>query len=161
MSFNLSVDDESLTAVLKKHIALLGRDELAQSVDQEVLRSDGTRGIVDLMFSRAIALPIKRREHLVVELKRPSVKIGRAEVTQIEEYAFAVQSDERFSKTDTKWAFWILSNELDGYATQRAQQQHLPPGVLHDGDGIRIWAKTWGEIVEECDQRLKFVREKP
>ncbi|HEX6681095.1 MAG TPA: ATP-binding protein [Gaiellaceae bacterium] len=156
--YTLSVDDESLTSVLKKHIAMLGRDDLAADVDEEVLRADGSRGVVDLMFSQAIRLPLKHREHLVVELKRPSTKVGKTEIVQIEEYAFAVQADERFSKTDTTWTFWIVSNEFDSYAERRAQQQHLPSGVIHDGDGIRIWAKTWAEVIEDCNQRLKFVQ---
>jgi hypothetical protein len=157
--YTLSVDDESLASVLRKHIAALGRDDLAPDVTGEVLRANGTRGIVDLMFSQAIQLPLKMRDHLVVELKRPSVRIGNAEVSQIEEYAFAVQADERFSKTDTRWTFWLVSNELDDYAERRARQLHLPEGLIHDGDGIRIWVKTWAEILEDCSQRLKFVQD--
>jgi hypothetical protein len=157
--YTLSVDDESLTSVLHKHIKELGRDELAPDVTEEVLRADGSRGIVDLMFSQVIPQPLKRREHLVVELKRPSVKIGNTEISQIESYAFAVAADERFSKTDTTWSFWLVSNELHEYAEQRARQLHMPPGLIYDGDGIQIWVKTWAELIEDCHQRLKFVQE--
>jgi len=36
-------------------------------------------------------------ENIVVELKRPNVRLGSKEVLQIEEYALAVMRDERFS----------------------------------------------------------------
>jgi hypothetical protein len=157
--YTLSVDDESLTSVLRKHIRELGRDELAPDVTGEVLLADGRRGIVDLMSSQVIPQPLKRREHLVVELKRPTVKIGKTEIGQIEGYAFAVAADERFSKTDTTWNFWLVGNELDDHAARRARQLNQPPGLIHDGDGIRIWVKTWAELIEDCEQRLKFVQE--
>jgi hypothetical protein len=72
--FNLTVDDQSLTEVLRKHRKLIGDDVI---IDTPVKRIDGKTGIVDLMMSRSV--PQSRsneREHLVVELKRPSVKVG-------------------------------------------------------------------------------------
>jgi hypothetical protein len=67
--YNLSVDDQSLTEVLKKHVAARNREV---EIDEPVVRADGSRGIVDLMFSRNIQLAgSEHREHLVVELKRP------------------------------------------------------------------------------------------
>ena len=66
--YNLSVDDQSLTKVLKKHAETL---KLDVNFDKPVLKSDGKRGILDLMLSRKIQLVGTRvQEHLVVELKR-------------------------------------------------------------------------------------------
>ena len=42
--FNLTVDDQSLTEVLRKHLHLLGR---GLGDGEPVLREDGTMGIVD------------------------------------------------------------------------------------------------------------------
>lgn len=53
--YHLAVSDKSLKNVLKKHLHLLGRSEVAEEVDEEVLRADGSRGIVDLMLSRTLA----------------------------------------------------------------------------------------------------------
>lgn len=52
-----------------------------------------------------------------------------------------------------------MANEFDDYAERRARQLHLPPGLIHDGDGVRIWVKTWAEVLEDCQQRLKFVQD--
>jgi hypothetical protein len=88
--YHLSVDDESLTEVLKKHLELQSREV---EIDVPVLRQDGKRGIVDLMLSKNVAkLGDEEREHLVVELKRPDVAIDADVATQIEKYAFAVAS---------------------------------------------------------------------
>lgn len=65
-SFSLSVDDQSLTEVLKKHSSML-EDDI--TINEPVKLLDGSRGIVDLMLSRSI--PRNRSnelEHLIVEL---------------------------------------------------------------------------------------------
>ena len=72
--FNLTVDDQSLTAVLRKHRKLIGEQTV---IDQPVKQIDGKVGIVDLMLSRSVPQNhADEREHLIVELKRPSVKVG-------------------------------------------------------------------------------------
>ncbi len=89
--FALSASDQSLNDVLAAHLHLLG-----QRCDDEttVRREDGSRGIVDLMLSRRIPLPqAEKREHLVIELKRPSVHIDRDILMQAQSYADAVADD--------------------------------------------------------------------
>jgi len=155
--YALAANDEALTAVLVKHVKLLGREELAPD-DAEVLREDDSRGIVDMMLAKTIKSSVQRHDHLVVELKRPSVKVGADELTQIQRYATAVARDERFNKTNTGWNFWIVSNELDEHAEVMANQADRPAGVVFQGTGIRVWAKTWAQMLDDCDQRLKFVK---
>ncbi|MEP3296769.1 MAG: ATP-binding protein [Pseudoruegeria sp.] len=157
--FNLTVDDQSLTEVLKKHRKLIGKETV---IDQPVKRIDGKTGIVDLMLSRSV--PRNRsdeREHLVVELKRPSVKIGSDEITQIEKYAYTVASDERFLHLDTRWSFWVISNDLDNFATMRTRQSGRPRGQIYQSeDGkVEIWVKSWAEVIEESKARMRFVQE--
>lgn len=87
--FSLSVDDKSLTEVLRKYLALKG---IETEVDTPVKRIDGRKGIVDLMLTRSI--PCSREnelEHLVIELKRPTVDIGAKELEQIESYALLLR----------------------------------------------------------------------
>jgi hypothetical protein len=157
--FNLTVDDQSLTEVLRKHRKLIGEDTV---IDQPVKRIDGKVGIVDLMVSRSVPQNhADEREHLVVELKRPSVKIGADEITQVQKYAFTVSDDERFRHLKTRWSFWVLSNDLDAYARVQTRQKGKARGqVFQSEDGsIEVWVKTWAEVISECKSRLKFVQE--
>lgn len=158
--FFLTVDDQSLTEVLKKHLA---RTNNPIAVDEPVKRIDGSIGIVDLMLTRNV--PCHREnelEHLIVELKRPTVKIGANELTQIESYAFAVAEDERFRSIDTRWTFWIISNDMDDHAHRKTRQANLPIGMVHQSDDrrITIWAKTWSEVLQTNRQRLKLFQQK-
>ncbi len=158
-AYALTASDRSLGTVLKKHIALLGRKDLAK--DPTVTDEDGNRLIVDLMLARSIEQARDRREHLVVELKRPSVKVGPDELTQIQKYAFAVVRDERFTGTDVFWDFVIVSNELTEYAKQSSSQANREPGLFWEADNraARVWVWSWGQVIEQARHRLKFVQQ--
>lgn len=157
--YALTASDKSLSTVLKKHVDLLGRKNLAE--DTQVTDEDGNRLIVDLMLARSMEQVRDRREHLIVELKRPSVKIGPDELTQIQKYAFAVVGDERFTATDVFWDFVIVSNELTEYAKQSSSQANREPGLFWEADNraARIWVWSWGQVIEQARHRLKFVQQ--
>jgi hypothetical protein len=156
--YHLLADDESLTNVLRRHLRYLGRDELAA---EHVTDEHGRTRIVDLMLGKSLEHAANRREHLVVELKRPSVNVGHKEVAQIRDYAQAVADDAQFDKTTTQWDFWVVSTDMDDAIRRQANQRNREPGLLDDYDDInlRIWAKTWGQIIQETTHRLKFVRQ--
>jgi len=158
--YHLSVDDQSLTEVLKKHIAVRNREV---EIDEPVKRADGSRGIVDLMFSRNIQLAgSENREHLVVELKRPDVKIDSDTAAQIESSAFAVADDERFRAVPAKWVFWAVSSDIDQIVARKVSQKDRARGILFQDEEqrITIWVKTWSQIVNDCRSRLRFFAEK-
>ncbi len=157
--FALAVDDQSLDQVLTKHLESGGHTNV--ELLSPVMRTTGKRGIIDLMFSKRI--PGNRdeeREHLVVELKAPRVKVGTKELNQIKSYARAVARDERFRAVTARWDFWLLANECDEDAAAEANQSGRPRGLLFESDDpfIRIWLKTWGQIIDENKARLRFVQ---
>ncbi len=156
--YHLTADDQNLTNVLRKHLKLIGEEVV---VDDPVVRADGKDGIVDLMLSRCILRPgVSDREHLIVELKRPSVNIGREEANQIESYADAVAADERFSSTNTRWVFWIIAKDIAAEVKRRAEQDNRPPGILYQHKNVTVWVKTWAQILEDARGRMRFFQEK-
>lgn len=155
--FHLSVDDMSLTEVLRKHKTLLGEDIV---IDAPVKHVSQTRGIVDLMLSRQI-----RRHrandltHLVVELKAPSVKIGRDEISQVMGYAASVTEDERFRSVDTKWVFWLVSDDIDAMA-KFAIGENTATGLIHKTSNVAIYVKSWAQVLDDNRARLQFFQER-
>jgi len=153
--YNLSVDDKSLTEVLRKHRKLLGDDTV---IDEPVKHISQERGIVDLMLSRAIRRhKADELTHLVVELKAPKVKIDTDEVTQIEGYAISVMADERFKNVKTTWVFWVISDDYGPYAEHRMNKTN---GNIHSKDNSSIWVKTWAQVLDENRARLQFFQER-
>jgi len=154
--FSLTVNDQSLSEVLRIHLQKKGIDI---HLDKPVKRIDGSVGIVDLMLTRSIGKNHSdEREHLIVELKAPKVNIGEDEISQIKSYAFATIADERFKRLKTKWNFWVISNDLKPFAEMELKQDKSGRGVIYDTENLTIFVKTWGELIQECKHRLGFVR---
>lgn len=153
--FNLSVDDQSLTQVLVEHKKMLDPNVV---IDAPVKHISQTRGIVDLMLSKATKQHrANQLTHLVVELKAPKVPIAAAEVTQIESYAFSVMNDARFKQVGTTWVFWVISDELASYTEHRVQDA---AGLIHTKANLSIYAKTWAQVLDENRARLKFFQDR-
>ena len=159
-NFHLTSNEDTLDEVLAKYLGVLGL-----RVDEEILapveREHGKGGRIDLMLARTVPQPrAEEREHLVVELKRPSKKIDGSVISQIKSYAIAVAQDERFRDTKTRWVFWAISNEMTDEARRDARQRGRPEGIIYDDPelNVTVWAKTWGQIIAECKGRLAFFK---
>lgn len=160
-AFSLSVDDKSLTEVLRQHAKAC---RIVAAIDSPVKRLDGSTGIIDLMLSRSIPRNhSKELEHLIVELKAPKVPIGEKEIQQIKSYAFAVAKDDRFIGLNTRWHFWVISKSLEEYAEMELSQDKSEEGIIYRSVkplDITIWIKTWSQLIRENKYRLEFIREK-
>jgi len=154
--YHLWVNDRSLTQVLRKHKEHLDPDIV---IEEPVKVAGQARGIVDLMLSRSVR---RNRaddiEHLVVELKAPSVSVGDKELTQTKKYAMAVAGDERFRTVPgVRWHFWVISNALAEYARREIQGgPDRNRRLVFKDDNVAVGVKTWGEVIEENRARLQF-----
>lgn len=157
--YSLGVDEESLKNLLKAHLRILGRDELVEDVT-DVKDLDGNDRRLDLMLFRRYPQSVPNSfEHLVIELKRPSRKLGKEEISQIEEYAFAIAEDERFAKSTTRWTFLLLGNDLDKYAEKKCAVNDRQFGHIYAGD-VNIYVKRWSTVIDEAKWLYEFFREK-
>ncbi|MEU5886842.1 ATP-binding protein [Streptomyces sp. NPDC047461] len=155
--YSLMVSERGLSEVLRKHLSRL---RLPEPDDTNVHLMDGSTGRVDLMLSKTTVW-VQKPHHLVVELKRPSVKLGMAEFSQLVKYATAVVNDERFKATEANWDFWLIGNSMDESLRGLTRQPHLPPGqAAAVGSNARLWVREWSEVIQECKQRLHFYRDR-
>ncbi|KKF38903.1 ATP-binding protein [Hafnia alvei] len=155
--FYLSGSEDWLEDVLRKHIKHLGvREDI--DIAEPVLLPDGRRGRVDLMFSKARQPYEGFTEYLVVELKRPSQKIDLDVLGQIEKYALAVSSDERFDHSNSKWTFIAVSNSMDMFAERKARQRGWQKGKTFDDAelNVEVWIMTWAELINSARAKLSF-----
>ena len=53
-----------------------------------------------------------------------------------------------------------MGNTYDKFVTKKLSSDHLPEGCIHDGDGIRIWVRTWADVLNDARARYEFFREK-
>lgn len=154
-NFALSGSEERLEEVLELHLGELG----VRKDDGPVLMEGDKQGRVDLMLSRVTQPRHDERDHLVVELKRPSQPITSKILGQVEGYAIAVAKDPRFLKEKTRWRFIVVSDDLDEHAMRKARQRDKAPGLVFDDAelNIQVWAYEWTEIIANAKARLQFI----
>jgi len=95
--YTLGTSDQSLRNLLKAHLNCLGRDELTPEIPPEAVE-DLTR-IPDLCLFQQICPSYENFEHLVIELKRPTLTLTLKEMDQIRDYALTVAENPMFDKT--------------------------------------------------------------
>jgi len=157
--FNLWASDKELTTVLKVHKKKLDPNLV---IDEPVNLLIRKHGIVDLMLSR-----VQKRyraddyEHLVVELKAPKVKLTSNHLTQIKDYALSVSRDDRYHRVKgVKWHFWLIADSYDDFVESEIASGPDPKRRLVNlGQNVSVGVKTWGEILDENNARLQFVKE--
>jgi hypothetical protein len=110
------------------------------------------------MLSKA-SFALDRRQHLVIELKRPNIILTQKELAQITNYAVAVVKDERFQAPTVTWDFWLVGDDVDEVVTELTHRDGQPAGLYQPGSNYRIWVRRWAEILEENRQRLHFYRD--
>jgi hypothetical protein len=156
-NFHFTMSEVGLTKIMQRV-----SEELALKSSRRAGRKpDGSVGRVDSFMGRIIPTANRQhREFLLIELKRPSLKVGRKELDQLEDYVNAVVAQPDFINTSTFWNFYLVTTEYDDVARQRITQKERPVGVFIDQPNHRVWVKTWAELVRDCEARLNFIQEK-
>lgn len=148
-----------LTRLLEHHRRALGWDP---TPDGPVRALSGNTRRVDLMLS-AESHEHDRVRHLVIELKAPSVDADREQADQIDDYMQAVLNDPRFANVETTWDFYLVVRKIKDRLLPRVRQAGQPEGLYSEPTSfeharVRVWVRTWSEILREAKQRLEFVK---
>lgn len=101
-------------------------------------------------------------ENVVVELKRPKIKLGEKEVSQVKRYMRVIKSEPRFNAGNIKWTFYLMGNEFDnsGYIEGELEShrnlgdQHL----IHEQDNgmTKIYVLKWSELFDSYSKKTRF-----
>jgi hypothetical protein len=157
--YTLGSDDVSLKTVLAEHRNIIGISDLDEQVSKEDV-ADLT-DIPDLLLWRQFLRGSgDRYEHLVIELKRPTVNISFEEVEQVRRYAAKVLGNKHFSKERTHWTFVALSDGVSKDQDTEMLQKDRQPGHLVNGPHHDVWIRTWGDVIQDAKIRLTWVQER-
>ena len=158
--YTLGTSDQSLKNVLKAHIKCLGRDDLIPDIPPEAAE-DLTR-IPDICLFQQICPGYEQYEHLVIELKRPTLTLGKKELDQIEDYAMTVAENPMFDKAVTKWHFILLGQDFDRNVVNWLKNRTQGIGNFYNSDdgNISISVLKWSSVIQENKFKLEFLRKK-
>lgn len=156
--WKLSASELGLTNVLRAAVG----DDVALEVDLsrqagKVQLPDGKRGRVDLLLQRGLIDPDKQFHRLVVELKRPSLHLGDAELTQVKRYARALANNA--AAGPTRWKFWIVGSDIKPEVEDELKPQDRAWGHVINAANYDVMATTWGRLIDDAELRFSFYRE--
>ena len=98
-SFHITMPEAGLTKIMNRVSAELS---LKRSKRTKGLKPDGKSGRVDAFMGRIVPhADQQHREFLLLELKRPSLKVGRKEIDQLEDYVNAMLAQPDFVNTSS------------------------------------------------------------
>jgi hypothetical protein len=155
--FHLATSDKSFREVIKKHRQLAKLPD----VDELNLTSvAGVNDIPDLFLAASRNYPIRpKHRHLLIEIKAPTVSLGRKERDQIRRYADIILKSSEFDKTDTHWEIFLVSARCTEEIEMDRKQKDSPHGCLWRWDRMSVWAFEWSEIITRAKDEMMLVRE--
>jgi len=154
--FHITLSEAGLTRVMER----VSAEVSSKGKGKRVVKKDGKVGRVDNFLGRLVPNPDPvKREYLLIELKRPSLMVGRKELDQVEDYMNAIKDEDDFVRTDTTWHFYLISGSHADEIESRINQKDRPQGLFLEGENYKVWVKTWSEIIRANEARLKFVQD--
>lgn len=147
-----------LTNVLQAHLEELGEDVALENRLQPVRQPDGRDGRVDILMFRTRRSD-NTTERIVIELKRPTVRVGEKELRQIKGYARAIVDDPQYKGVDCRWTFYLVTYDYSDRIQRDIRQKGRPDGLCDDQDDYQVWVKSWGEILDTAEKKMRFFQQ--
>lgn len=98
-------------------------------------------------------------ENIIVELKRPSVNIGKIQHRQIEDYLDLIKNEPRFNSTTRIWKFIVIGKTIETDITDKYESfKHFNKRYLTYQQGrFEIYAMSWDDVFQEFKYRHQYI----
>jgi|GEM_PF-3093323 len=155
--FDTASRELELTEIMKREFPKLeGKIEPVQRPGKR------KRGFVDFMLiCSKNGTDDGEKTNIIIELKRPSLKVSSKEAEQVRSYARGISSHPRFKNTKSKWYFYLIGGHIHPDFEDSINQKDKPYGLFQDpvsGD-YEIWVLPWSSVLNEAKAKLRFYKE--
>lgn len=123
---------------------------------------EGIKNITDLFFFNEKILDDAKKEILVVELKSPKCAISKKELSQIDDYAYTIESYSGLPKENVKYKLILISSKVTDFAKSKlksARQKYDKPflyNVSAEKD-IEVYVMEWSELIDQNKRKLGYL----
>jgi len=139
--FHFTMAEAGLTKIMQRVSEELS---LKRAKGAKGRKPDGKVGRIDSFMGRLVPHGDENhREFLLIELKRPSLTIGRKELDQLEDYVNSILAQPDFINTSTSWNFYLVTSEYDDVVKERITQENRAVGLFIDKPNHKVWVKSW------------------
>lgn len=161
--YHLTAADETFETLLSNYLHLVdGLSEKAKIAAYDAKRRP------DIFMCRKRNMPDPQdasgqlEENVMVELKRPSVTIGKEQFRQIDDYLEFILKEDRFNSQTRLWRFFVVSNKVDGYIEKQyeAFQDKGKRFLVQQAGRYEIYALTWDDVFRSFEVKHSYLLEK-
>lgn len=160
--FHLVSADKNFEIVLNNYLEHLENNS-DKKPDIEKINKDFKLKRPDIFISRKIDIPDLDNidntieENIIVELKRPSVTIGKKQFSQIEDYLGYIVNEDRFNSQLRNWKFYLVGKSVDDYikGLYENQKNKGKKFLVQSIKNYEIFALTWDDLFKIFENRHK------
>ncbi|MBD8836855.1 ATP-binding protein [Paenibacillus sp. CFBP 13594] len=145
---------------LRRYVHLLTKVEIEGKIDHpDKLRE------MDIFMVR-VEKQVERISNIVVELKHPSISLGKKQYDQVINYLQVILNQQEFNSSQMQWEFLLVGNKFDqtGYIEQllenAANHGERSKGLVFKTGKFKVYIKTWADIFTEFEIRHKYLDDK-
>lgn len=160
--FHLVSADKNFEIVLNNYLEHLEKNP-DKKPNIEKINKDFKLKRPDIFISRKIDIPDLDNidhtieENIIVELKRPSVIIGKKQFSQIEDYLGYIVNEDRFNSQLRNWKFYLVGKSVDEYikGLYDNQKNKGKKFLVQSIKNYEIFALTWDDLFKIFENRHK------
>lgn len=165
--YHLVSANEGFNKLLSKYLEVVNKVSNSDKKTKKVDNVESNRR-PDVFICRKQCVPdssddhLPMEENLIVELKRPTVNIGKDQLRQVEDYLDIIINEEEFNSQKRLWKFYAISNKVDNYTKQQyeAFKDKGKRFLVKAIQNYEIYALTWDDVFMNFDLRHKFLVDK-
>lgn len=162
--YHLASSDKNFEIALSNYLTIIERgDKITEKIDDKKKLKRP-----DIFICKQIEVPDSTtneyniEENIIVELKRPSVIIGKEQFSQVEDYLIFIKNEPRFNSQLRKWKFILIGKTVDDFIEGKYESQK-DKGKRYLVEGIKnyeIYVMTWDDIFRIFESRHKHLIDK-
>lgn len=148
-----------------KNVLLSYAKEILGIEDPEL--STSPTGEVDLFLTKSEWCGECRQRNIIVEIKRASKTLKKAEYDQIEGYMERIKAESICNGENQYWEFYLIGKDYDQHIADKidSAKNHgeKDRGLCHNvKDGkIKIYVRKWSDILEvEWGNKMRYLKDK-
>jgi hypothetical protein len=139
------------------------KNEILHKENEKILTE--SKKELDLFISKYDVVGNKHTG-VVVEIKRPSIRLGKKEFDQLEEYMLTIIKEPSCNGNNMEWFFYLIGNDYDDYIQDKIRNSNLgeqDKGLVYrdNSKNVKYYIRKWSDIINvDQKSRYKFLREK-
>ena len=154
--YSLVTKDENFQKALEKYAYILRGEKKPVKFNGEskLKRMD--------IFLCQRRMETKYINNVIVELKNPSIKLGKKEHGQVIDYKNAILDEAQFKSDSAKWDFILIGNDYDKFIQSQidTNKNHGELNLIFSVDNFKVYVKRWADVFDEFYENYQFLNSK-